>query len=48
MIDLLETSASYATEVTIPGIYGPQRSSAIDPLPVRRPTFSPWCSTWCR
>ena len=39
MIDLLETSASYATEVTIPGIYGPQRSSAIDPFASPAPDF---------
>lgn len=39
MIDLLETSASYATEVTIPGIYGAQRSSAIDPFASPAPDF---------
>lgn len=32
MIDLLETSASYSTEVTVSGIYGPQCSAAIDPF----------------
>ena len=39
MIDLLETSASYATEVTVPGIYGPQRSRAIDPFATPAPDF---------
>ena len=28
MVDLLETSASYAAEVTVPGIYGPQTTAA--------------------
>ena len=39
MIDLLETSASYATEVTVPGIYGPQHSTAIDPFAQPAPGF---------
>jgi hypothetical protein len=39
MIDLLETSASYATEVTVPGIYGPQRSVAVDPFGRPAPDF---------
>ena len=39
MVDLLETAASYATEVTIPGIYGAQRSSAIDPFGTPAPDF---------
>lgn len=39
MIDLLETSASYATEVTVPGTYGAQRSSAIDPFASPAPDF---------
>ena len=33
------TSASYATEVTIPGLYGAQRSSAIDPFASPAPDF---------
>src|SRR3989344_3678368 len=33
------TAASYATEVTIPGIYGAQRSSAIDPFASPAPDF---------
>lgn len=39
MIDLLETSASYATEVTVPGIYGAQHSRAVDPFGTPAPGF---------
>jgi len=39
MIDLLETSASYATEVTVPGIYGAQHSRAVDPFGSPAPDF---------
>ena len=39
MVDLLETSASYATEVTVPGIYGAQRSIAVDPFARPAPGF---------
>jgi hypothetical protein len=39
MIDLLETSASYGTEITVPGIYGAQRSSALDPFAKPAPDF---------
>lgn len=39
MIDLLETSASYATEVTVPGIYGAQHSRAVDPFDAPAPDF---------
>lgn len=40
MIDLLETSASYATEITVPGIYGAQRSIALDPFGTPAPNFN--------
>ncbi|WP_100409419.1 putative zinc-binding metallopeptidase [Acidovorax sp. 69] len=40
LTDLLETSASYATEVTIPGIYGAQRSRAVDPFGTPAPDFN--------
>jgi hypothetical protein len=39
IIDLLETSASYSTEITVPGIYGPQRSFSTDPFSVPPPDF---------
>ncbi|MFY3384538.1 zinc-binding metallopeptidase family protein [Paracidovorax sp. MALMAid1276] len=39
MIDLLETAASYATEVTVPGVFGPQRSAAVDPFSQPQPDF---------
>lgn len=39
MIDLLETSASYATEVSVPGIYGAQHSTAVDPFAQPAPGF---------
>jgi hypothetical protein len=39
MIDLLETSASYATEVTVPGIYGAQHSRSVDPFGAPAPDF---------
>lgn len=40
MIDLLETSASYATQVTVPGIYGAQLSHAVDPFGKPAPDFN--------
>ncbi|MFN4117322.1 putative zinc-binding metallopeptidase [Acidovorax sp.] len=39
MIDLLETAASYGTQVTVPGIFGPQRSAAVDPFAQPVPDF---------
>jgi len=39
MVDLLETAASYGTQVTVPGIYGPQRSAAVDPFAQPGPDF---------
>ncbi|UCV00197.1 putative zinc-binding metallopeptidase [Acidovorax radicis] len=39
MIDLLETSASFGTEVTVPGIYGAQHSTAVDPFARPAPGF---------
>ncbi len=39
MVDLLETAASYSTQVTVPGIFGPQRSAAIDPFGQPGPDF---------
>ncbi|MBY0410206.1 MAG: putative zinc-binding peptidase [Burkholderiaceae bacterium] len=39
MIDLLETSASYCTQVTVPGMYGAQHSAAVDPFAQPAPKF---------
>jgi len=46
MVDLLETAASYGTEVTTPGLDGALRTQAIDPFAQPAPDFDAMRQRW--
>lgn len=46
MVDLLETAASYDTEVTTPGLHAALRTRAIDPFSVPAPDFNAMQQRW--
>jgi len=46
MVDLLETAASYGTEVTTPGLDGALRTRAIDPFGEPAPDFDAMLQRW--
>jgi hypothetical protein len=46
MLDLLETAASYGTEVTTPGLHGALRTKAIDPFGHPAPDFNTMLQRW--